>query len=119
MTQRSDIDLKVLKKRLLERREELRSLSEGSEKATKPVVLDQTAVGRLSRMDDLQTQAMALETERRRASERTQVEAALVRIEDGDYGYCLNCDEEVAAKRLAHDPAAPLCIDCARQTTAQ
>jgi len=42
------------------------------------------------------------------------VAAALKRIESGDYGYCLNCDEEIAVKRLEIDPAAPLCLDCAR-----
>lgn len=81
--------------------------------AARPVELDQTSVGRLSRMDALQQQAMALETERRRAAERLRIEAALQRIESGDYGNCVSCDEEITEKRLALDPAVPTCIRCA------
>lgn len=75
--------------------------------------LDQTRVGRLSRMDALQGQAMAQETERRRKNELQRIEAALLRVESGDYGYCVTCGEEISAKRLALDPSTPLCIDCA------
>ena len=78
-----------------------------------PVELDQQMVGRLSRMDALQVQAMAQETSRRRADEMRRIEAALARIEDGEFGYCLECGEEIAMRRLELDPAAPLCIDCA------
>ena len=49
-----------------------------------------------------------------REAERARVAAALRRIESGDYGYCLNCDEEIDARRLEIDPAEPLCLDCAR-----
>jgi len=78
-----------------------------------PVELDQQAVGRLSRMDALQVQAMALETSRRRGNELRRIAAALARIDEGDFGYCLECGDEIAARRLELDPAAPLCIGCA------
>lgn len=78
-----------------------------------PVELDQQMVGRLSRMDALQVQAMAQETSRRRSSQLGRIKAALARIEDGEYGYCLKCGEEIAMRRLELDPAAPLCIECA------
>ena len=78
-----------------------------------PVELDQQAVGRLSRMDALQVQAMALETSRRRAVELRRIAAALARIDEGDYGACLECGEEIAVRRLELTPAAPLCIACA------
>jgi DnaK suppressor protein len=77
------------------------------------VELDQTRQGRLSRMDALQGQAMAQETERRRQAELKRIEAALARIKSGDFGYCLSCDEEIAAKRLEFDPSVSLCVDCA------
>lgn len=64
-------------------------------------------------MDALQGQAMALETERRRGIELARVEAALARMGDGDYGYCVSCGEEISVKRLELDPAVPTCIDCA------
>ena len=104
------------KKRLLDMRDELDALSDISAESRKPVELGQTSIGRLSRMDALQGQAMQLETERRRDIERQRINAALERIETGDYGYCTVCDEDIALKRLENDPSAPNCIDCQRYT---
>lgn len=78
------------------------------------VELDQTRVGRLSRIDALQGQAMAQEQHRRRITEIARIGAALTRIDEGEYGWCLKCGDAVAEKRLESDPAAPLCVDCAR-----
>ena len=93
---------------------ELEALSDLSAEGRAVVQLDQQSVGRLSRMDAMQAQSMALATEERRDVERARVTAALKRVASGDYGYCLNCDEEIDARRLEIDPAAPLCLDCAR-----
>jgi DnaK suppressor protein len=78
------------------------------------VELDQTRVGRLSRIDAMQVEAMARETERRRRIELTRLRAALARIDDGSYGECVVCGEDIAGGRLEHDPGATVCIDCAR-----
>ena len=110
----SELDLAGLKARLLARREELEDLKQGHAQDRAPVELDQTRVGRLSRMDALRSQAMAQETERRRAIELGKIEAALSRIVAGEFGYCVACGEEISLKRLELDPTAPLCIDCAR-----
>jgi DnaK suppressor protein len=64
-------------------------------------------------MDAMQVQAMALETSRRRGAELRRIAAALARMEAGDFGNCVECGEEIAARRLDLDPAAPLCIACA------
>ncbi len=80
----------------------------------KTVMLDQQAVGRLSRMDALQNQAMAQATARRRAAERLRIKAALDRITADEYGYCTACGEDIAPARLAADPAIALCADCMR-----
>ena len=106
-------ELEGVKARLLARRDELLHAAASTEDERRPVELDQTRVGRLSRMDALQDQAMALETERRRGLEIERIEAALKRIEDGEYGYCLSCGEEIPAKRLEFDPATPVCVDYA------
>ena len=113
MDQRKDIDLKAITARLKARREELLHLAETSAESRKPVELDQTRVGRLSRMDALQDQAMQLETGRRRQIELKRIDGALVRLAEDDYGYCVGCGEEIAAKRLEFDPTTPVCIDCA------
>ncbi len=86
-----------------------RSLSERA-----PVQLDQQSVGRLSRMDALQVQAMAVAEQDRRDVRLQRVRAALARIEDGTFGDCLTCDEPIEAKRLSADPTVPNCIGCAR-----
>lgn len=113
MTKRLDKPLTGLKSLLLARRQELNLLSDRNREDSRPVELDQTRVGRLSRMDALQSQAMALETERRRGHELNRIAAALQRIEEGDYGYCVSCGEEIAVKRLELDPTTAVCIDCA------
>ncbi|MDJ0827177.1 MAG: TraR/DksA family transcriptional regulator [Rhodobacter sp.] len=79
----------------------------------KTVELDQQSVGRLSRMDALQQQAMAKATQARRGQARSRIEAALARIDDGDFGYCAECGEDIAPKRLDLDPAVPTCVNCA------
>lgn len=77
------------------------------------VMLDQTSVGRLSRMDALQGQQMAIAAQRRRQMQLVKIDQALTRLDDGDYGYCISCDEEIAPKRLENDPAVPTCLQCA------
>ncbi len=114
MSDNSDIDPEAARATLIARREELLRLVESSAEARRTVELDQSRVGRLSRMDALQSQAMSVETDRRRKVELQQIAAALGRIEDGDYGFCLGCGEAIAARRLALNPTAPTCIDCAQ-----
>jgi DnaK suppressor protein len=106
-------ELAALRASLVARLEALRVTSETTAENRRPVELDQTSVGRLSRMDAMQVQAMALATERRRHDEARRVEAAISRIDEGEYGYCVSCDEEIPAKRLAVDPIIPTCIRCA------
>lgn len=78
------------------------------------VTLDQQSVGRLSRMDALQQQAMVKATHHRRQTERQQLLAALNRIADGSYGACEDCAEDIAAARLRLNPAVRLCFECAK-----
>ena len=106
-------DTDMYRKRLIELRDEIHHLSEATEEDRKTVELDQTMVGRLSRMDALQNQAMQIETERRRSVELQRIDSALQRIEDGDFGYCVSCGEAIEVKRLEYDPTVPTCVGCA------
>lgn len=92
----------------------LQNLSDKTKESRAPVELDQQSVGRLSRMDALQKQNMELATEQRRQVRIKAVQAALERIEAGDYGYCVMCDEAIAPQRLSFDPAIAVCISCSR-----
>ncbi|MBO6718340.1 MAG: TraR/DksA C4-type zinc finger protein [Rhizobiaceae bacterium] len=78
-----------------------------------PVELDQQSVGRVSRIDAIQMQEMARAVEQRREARQGRLRAALARIEDGEYGYCLECGEEIAAGRLDADPTFTHCVRCA------
>ena len=94
--------------------EELRAPSSGSKDARAPVELDQQSVGRLSRMDAMQQQSMDLAREDRRRARLAVLAAALRRLAERDYGYCLGCGEDIPEKRLDIDAAATLCIHCQR-----
>lgn len=107
-------DLKRAKKRLLAAKAEIEELERGSAEGRAPVELDQQSVGRVSRMDAMERQAMALAIQERRRRELLRLDAALARIESGDYGFCVSCDEEIEEKRLELDPAVPTCFDCAK-----
>jgi DnaK suppressor protein len=107
------IDPDAAREALLTRRDELLALSEISSDSRDAVALDQQSVGRLSRMDAMQAQAMAKANERQRRIELSRIEAALRRIEEDEYGYCQKCGEEIAPERLRVDPAASFCVECA------
>jgi DnaK suppressor protein len=111
------IDPDKARDRLSQRKLELQQLSEMSSQSRAPVSLDQQSVGRLSRMDAMQQQAMAQSNERQRSVELGRIDAALKRIETGDYGYCLECGDEIAEKRLAFDASVTFCIGCASKST--
>ena len=104
-------------KQLLDIRNGLKQDSKSTAEDRKPVELDQTAVGRLSRMDALQVQAMQVETERRRNVELQRIESALTRIKEGEFGHCVICGEDIEAKRLKNDPTMPTCMVCSRNSS--
>ena len=110
---RMGIDREKLRIKLQALKAELEAQEETSEAGRAPVELDQTSVGRLSRMDAIQVQAMALATEQRRQAELGRVTAALERIDGDEFGYCEICGEEIAPARLVHNPAVATCIGCA------
>jgi DnaK suppressor protein len=94
-------------------RAELGRAEEMGKRGQKTVELDQQSVGRLARMDAMQNQAMAQAGGRRRAGEARRIAAALARIDDGSFGECTDCGEEIPDKRLELDPTTPLCVSCA------
>ena len=100
------------KQSLLALKKTLHKAQETGDQAEQTVELDQTRVGRLSRMDAMQAQAMAKASGQRREAMLRNIDAALKRIDDGDYGLCRDCEEPINPKRLEFDPTALRCIDC-------
>lgn len=103
-----------IRQKLIAKKQELERLSDGAQERRKPVQLDQQSVGRLSRMDSLQVQAMDLAQEKARRKMIVRIDAALQRLDDGDWGYCVTCGNDISPQRLELDPSTPLCIACAR-----
>ncbi len=98
---------------LLDYRQQLEELAETRKDASSTVELDQTRTGRLSRMDALQGQAMAQAGQQRAEAELKAISAALERIDDGSFGECFECGNDIAEGRLRANPTVTLCIKCA------
>ena len=99
--------------RLLAEREDLQAASARTSPDRRPVELDQQSVGRLSRMDAIQNQAMARGTEERRLARLRAIDAAITRLNAGEFGYCNDCGDRIADRRLDLDPVVSRCISCA------
>ncbi|MGD9628386.1 MAG: TraR/DksA family transcriptional regulator [Pyrinomonadaceae bacterium] len=90
-----------------------KALSETDSTAA-PVAPD-NAIGRLSRVDAMQQQQMALESRRQRENHLSRLERALKLIDEGEYGTCPKCEEDIGEKRLNALPDAIFCISCAEE----
>ncbi len=90
----------------------LRASSDTAE-SRRPVELDQQSVGRLSRMDAMQGQAMAAAGESRRQARISGTHAAIARLQGDEFGYCAQCGEFIGLPRLDLDPRVQRCIACA------
>ena len=92
-------------------REELDALLSSTAIAARPVALDEP-IGRLSRVDAMQQQSMLAANRNAARRRRDQVDAALRRLADDEYGDCVRCGEPIDPRRLEARPEAPLCIGC-------
>ncbi len=107
--------LEIAESRLRALRDELMQKKVSAEDDKSPVELDQSRVGRLSRMDAMQQQAMAQALDHRRDIQLKRIEGAFIRLEKGVYGDCAKCKQPIDAKRMDADPTAFFCIECAEQ----
>ncbi len=107
--------LEQLRTRLLSSKSKLEQQLEMGESATGVVTLDQTSVGRVSRMDAMQQQSMAVSTRVKAASTLRNVQKALLRLDNGKYGFCNKCDENIELNRLMAQPEASFCLKCQDQ----
>ena len=108
----AELDLKHFRLKLIKIRDELMEAEAGNSEEVKTVELDQSRIGRLSRMDEMQNQQMALEAQRRRKIQIRKIDAAWQRIENGEFGLCSYCEESIEIQRLEFDPTSVLCSEC-------
>lgn len=108
LTDKQRTELKTI---LLQKQQDLQKQLTSSVDAAGTVDLDQP-IGRLSRMDAMQQQQMAKASRRIAEQRLLQIEAALARFAAGDYGICVECEEEIDLARLQARPESPFCVDC-------
>lgn len=107
------IDKDKFEQILLDIQQQLLGVVEIIDSGNSSIELDQSKVGRLSRMDAIQGHAMAQAADARHDEQLKQVTLTLQRLDDGEYGRCQECDEWIAEARLEADPTANYCINCA------
>lgn len=111
----SELDLAYFEEKLLDMQEDVMGIADLVGASAQAVELDQNRVGRLSRMDAMQGQAMAQASAGRQEQQLTLIADALERIDEGVYGRCLECDDRIAHARLDVEPTAEYCINCAQK----
>ena len=107
--------IQELKASLECRQKELSEEIEVTRANSKPVALDQQAVGRVSRIDAIQQQQMHLSALNRRENQLALIRSALSRIQNKQYGECQICEEPIELKRLRARPETPVCLSCAQK----
>lgn len=108
----TEAQVSQLQKKLLNLKSGLSEQLTLAEHDSQPVKLDQQLVGRLSRMDAMQQQQMAMANREQVKTHLRAVMIALQAMESGDYGYCSECGEDIGFTRLEVRPEAALCLSC-------
>lgn len=107
-------DLTMLHDRLTRRRHELHNEVDTAEQARREAG-DDAAHEVVDRKDEAAQRLLADvdgAQEQRDIDEVAQVDAALQRLDSGNYGICVECGEPIARQRLLVQPAAPRCVPC-------
>ena len=108
-----DVDrLAYFRKRLEDLEQKIREDMNANPEDSGVVELD-SSIGRLSRMDALQNQQMALELKRRQENQLLRIENAFKRLAKGQYGLCGKCKKPIEEDRLEVFPDAVTCVRCA------
>ncbi len=103
-----------IRQRLHEEKAQILDLRDATDDDRAVVELDQNTQGRLSRMDALQRQAMAQATDQRRAQRLAQIDAALKRLDEGEFGACVDCGGDIEPERLDAEICVLKCKECSQ-----
>lgn len=110
----SDAKIEALREEIVQEIAGLVERMRASGDTVRPVELDPGSVGRLSRMDELQNQAMAKGLRERERQRLDALHQALQRIEAGTYGTCVQCGGPIPFARLEAYPEITTCMGCSR-----
>jgi DnaK suppressor protein len=103
---------KEIQQLILDKIEETKEEIEQLEELTKPIEPD-NAYGRLSRMDAINNKTINDAALRKQKSQLQKLKRAQERLNDGSYGKCLKCGEEIPFGRLKFMPWTTKCVKCA------
>jgi DnaK suppressor protein len=106
-------DRREIRVKLERQLEQARTQLEALRGSSAPVSLD-LSIGRLSRVDAMQQQQMALAADRARQQRIARIKAALERMDQDEFGDRLECGEPIPDGRLTADPTALFCVECAK-----
>lgn len=101
---------KVLEEKIEETKEEIEQLEE----LTKPIKPD-NAYGRLSRMDAINNKTINDKALREQKSRLQKLERAQQKLEEGKYGTCIKCGDDIPLGRLKFMPWTTRCVKCAQK----
>lgn len=104
------IELNNFKKILQQRQDELERIVRNRDAIT----IEKSADA-LDEVQHASERELAIRNLDRESNLLRNVRSALRRIQDGTFGVCLHCEEEISPKRLAAVPWAPFCIQCQEQ----
>ncbi|MCP3689007.1 MAG: TraR/DksA family transcriptional regulator [Gammaproteobacteria bacterium] len=108
----NDAELEQLKKLLAEQKQTIEQQLKQAKANTQPVTLDQQSVGRVSRIDAIQQQQMAVANQQQLMQQLHAANNSLKRIAENVYGLCLECAEPIGFDRLQVKPYAAYCLVC-------
>ncbi len=84
-----------------------------TEEDSKPTITPDSAIGRISRVEAIQSRHIGEASVRARKARAMQLERALTLVDKEEYGLCVACEEPIPLARLRLIPEATLCVICA------
>lgn len=111
MSSLTDVQFNEIRDLIARQLAEIEAQLQGSRDEAKPVDLE-LSIGRISRVDAMQQQSMALASRARLGERQMALEAALARLDRDTYGECAGCGDPIAFGRLKAKPEATRCVAC-------
>lgn len=109
-----DKQKKKIKSRITEAIDETCRDIDSLTELARPVAPD-NAIGRLSRMDAISNRSINEAALRRAQSRLEQLRTVLDKLDDPDFGSCVECDEQIPLGRIMLMPESRMCVRCAAE----
>tara|TARA_B100000497_G_C7639312_1_gene384287 strand:- start:266 stop:601 length:336 start_codon:yes stop_codon:yes gene_type:complete len=107
-TQQRNKIQKAIEEALLETHTDIKTLKD----LTKPIS-PENAIGRVSRMDAINNKSVNEAALRSSIDKLAQLQSALVRVHEENFGICIRCGQEIPFKRIFLIPQSNRCVHCA------